>query len=749
MTTTIPRFVAFETGKINVSFPVVGTILYRLDPQTGAQTVVQTATDRPLTALLDVFAGCEYFSNGGPVDVSPVGDNQAPVIPLLAAGREFLYAIAGVPTRVSLYNPGLEALTVSHYIGGTGVGGSAVGSVTIAPKTVQTYAYAPADVSLPRRDFFRVTSGAGSVVLARRKETLYDFETVYPAAPVNYVVFDLGTSPLLVDVHNRGTPTVTKNAHCLFSADLLTPCAAYTDGAAGGGISSKPSALLRNSYVIGHALRNYQIVARNPNTSVLIRYLDVNARVWRTHATRTLNPGSIYTPAVYSESEGVPGAGLRSGSALWLFTSSQPFLLRSSFLGKYYYPTGWNAEDLAAPFSTKIGKYFPPPVAPDAFYDKISPNDGFAYGNLEFAHSGLYKAWGYSQGANVVLGMIDGGIDLTHREFVGRIATNAGEIVGNKIDDDGNGYVDDVYGARTFQKRNDGVLTDTTGHGTQVASIMVGNGNRATPIDPVHGEYTFYSGCPKATLIPVKFSDNGGQDINSMIDSIRYLYSRGVRIISFQTGTPASYASSIASLLNARPDLLLLVGAGNYNSEITDAEPFYPATIARSVANIISVGAAGYRRQYDSNGRRFFEYTRAPYSNFANAAHRSVTLFAPGTFMLAKKGGTYGFGSGTSFAAPYTASVAAMMKSYYPDITVAQIKHLLIEGCSPMSDGALYSVAGGGVNAGKSMALLRTKLVHDIPLTTNLPADIPVENWVNENVQDERLPSPAVFVYPS
>lgn len=669
------------------------------------------------------------------------------VAPMAAAGREFLYPIAGTPTRVSLYNPGTESLTVSHYIDGTGAGGVAIGSIVVPPRMVRTYAYAPANVALPRRDFFRVTSGAGIVVLARRKETFYDFETVYPASPVNYM-YDLGTGPLLVDIRNRGTPTVTKNAHCLFSVDLTTPCAAYypTDGAGGGGISSKPSSLLRNSYVIGHALRDYQIVAPNPDTAVLIRYLDVNARVWRNYATRTLNPTSIYTPVAYAEGDakGVAGSGMGGGAAIWLFTSSQPFLLRTNDRSGFdeYYPTGWNAADLVTPFSSKLGKYFPRPVYPDAFYNKIGAPMNTEGGDYYYL-TRLYKAWGYSQGTGVVLGMIDNGVDLTHREFVGRLQVNANEIAGNKVDDDNNGYVDDIYGVRTVTSFKDNVLTDETGHGTQVASILVGNGNRVT----TYNSRPFYGTAPKSTLIIVKSNSDGPKSPTDVYEGLAYLYSRGVRIVSLQSGMSAS--NNLATrMMNDYPQMLLVVAAGNSGKEITDGDPYFPASAARTAPNIISVGAGS--RTYSADYYTVY-YDRLPFSNYAKATHRSVTLFAPGgSLLLGQKGGAYGLGSGTSFAAPYTAGVAALMKSYYPDITAAEMKYLLIEGCIPMVDGELYSVAGGGLDAGKSLSLLRTKLVNNIPLTTKLPAGIQLENWLNLDQNDfsANLNPPPIYVYP-
>jgi subtilisin family serine protease len=284
------------------------------------------------------------------------------------------------------------------------------------------------------------------------------------------------------------------------------------------------------------------------------------------------------------------------------------------------------------------------------------------------------EAWNVQTGsADVVVAVIDSGIDYTHEDLADNIWVNPGEVL-NGIDDDGNGYVDDVQGWDF--RNNDNDPFDDYGHGTHVAGIIGAVGNNGIGIAGVNWT---------VTLMPLKFTDSAGDGwTDDAIEAIQYAASFGVRVTNNSWGGRKSHSLEIA-IENA--GALFVASAGNDGS--TQKE--YPA--ASSLDNIISVAATD---KYDE------------LASFSNYGDSWVDLGAPGVFVLS----TVPIGdcslcspdgllhvSGTSMAAPHVAGVAALLMAEDPAMDILTIKDRILAGVDPLPSLEGKTVTGGRLNA--------------------------------------------------
>ncbi|MEM9828539.1 MAG: S8 family peptidase [Planctomycetota bacterium] len=275
---------------------------------------------------------------------------------------------------------------------------------------------------------------------------------------------------------------------------------------------------------------------------------------------------------------------------------------------------------------------------------------------------GAPEAWaaGYT-GDGVTVAVIDTGVDLDHPDLVGQLFVNAGEIPGNGIDDDGNGFVDDVSGYDFVD--NDTRPDDVGGHGTHVAGIVAANGNAigATGV------------APDAKILPVRvLGDDGSGSSFGVAAGIRYAADLGADIINLSLGGGFSGAIEAAIDYAASLGSLVVAAAGNESASV----PSFPAQFSGSSANVISVGA------YDSNHR---------IASFSNDVGRSgaVQVDAPGARVWSTYvGGGYAWLSGTSMAAPHVAGLAAITLSANPQLTSPELRDLLTGGTLGLASGS-------------------------------------------------------------
>lgn len=288
---------------------------------------------------------------------------------------------------------------------------------------------------------------------------------------------------------------------------------------------------------------------------------------------------------------------------------------------------------------------------------------------------GATEAWadGYT-GEGVVVAVIDTGVDLDHPDLVTNLWVNADEIPGNGIDDDGNGFVDDVRGWDFANGDND--PDDTNGHGTHVAGTVaaLANGQGATGV------------APGATVMPVQvLGDSGGGSSFSVASGIRYAADNGADIINLSLGGGFSNAIRSAVAYASSLGVFVVAAAGNESAAV----PSFPARYSADFGQVLSVGA------HSSVDR---------IAGFSNAVGNSgaVQVDAPGVGVFSTYvGGGYRSLSGTSMASPNVAGVAALTLSANPNLTPSQLRSLIVDGSHRTIDG---SDSLGGVDAAHTVA---------------------------------------------
>jgi len=275
-----------------------------------------------------------------------------------------------------------------------------------------------------------------------------------------------------------------------------------------------------------------------------------------------------------------------------------------------------------------------------------APNDYNSSSLYGMEKVGAPAAWDVlpspqSSDPTVIVAVIDTGIRYTHADLAINMWVNAGETPGNGIDDDGNGYIDDIHGIDAIT--GSGSPADDHGHGTHCAGTIGAVGNNGVGVVGIAWKVN-------VKLMALKFmgSSNGGATSDA-IECINYAVAKGARILSNSWGGTGSSTSLSNAITFARANDCLFIAAAGNSSMDCDATPHYPAAYTHD--NIISVGSS------DSADRR---------SSFSNYGKRSVDIFAPGTAILSTSyagDSAYATMSGTSMAAPLVAGACAVIKA--------------------------------------------------------------------------------------
>ena len=299
---------------------------------------------------------------------------------------------------------------------------------------------------------------------------------------------------------------------------------------------------------------------------------------------------------------------------------------------------------------------------------------------------GLAEAWELYDGGSrdVVVALVDTGIDYTHEDLAGRIWTNADEIPGNGIDDDGNGYVDDVYGWNFYSDTNDVYVGTEDAHGTHGAGTIAANADNGTGIAGI-----VQSDHVKVMAVKALGGSDGSGTTASIIQAIQYAEANGAQICNLSLGSsqndPALYRTMASS------DMLFVVAAGNDGTDL-ETSPSYPASY--DLDNVISVANIRYDGELD------------PTSSYGAA---SVDLAAPGSYILSTTpGGSYSYMTGTSMAAPMVSAAAAMVYSAFPNATLADVKDILLASVQKLDSLSDCTATGGMLDLGAAMAYAAT-----------------------------------------
>lgn len=284
--------------------------------------------------------------------------------------------------------------------------------------------------------------------------------------------------------------------------------------------------------------------------------------------------------------------------------------------------------------------------------------------NQWYLRSGnLQKSWdllrtrGIAAGgdSSVVVAVIDTGVDYTHEDLKDNIWVNTKEIPGNGIDDDGNGYIDDVYGVDLETGRDSGM--DDNGHGTHVAGIIAASNNHIGVVGLAYN----------VKIMPIKAGMASGFFNQSQIaKGILYAYNNGADVINMSFGGSASTIAVQDALETAYTRCVLVAAAGNDampNEGRPITAPTYPAALSY-VMGVMSVDIRG---------------VESGFTNYDVKKYNSVEyeVYAPGSQILSTiPGNRYATWSGTSMAAPYVSAMAALLRSAYPDTNTYPTKFI-------------------------------------------------------------------------
>lgn len=352
------------------------------------------------------------------------------------------------------------------------------------------------------------------------------------------------------------------------------------------------------------------------------------------------------------------------------------------------------------------GSVLSPPVPNDPkFFDQWAlDNPGFnvdGYPCTRGADIKALEAWQITTGSpNVLIAVIDSGIDITHPDLAANIYVNEKEIPGNGIDDDHNGYIDDVNGFNVADWNGD--VSDVLGHGTQMAGIIGAVLNNGIGI----------SGMSQCRILPVKFFKRTGPgplDIDDTVadaaKGVIYAIAAGASIINASWSTTSNPGSVLKDAFKAAndADILVVCIAGN-DAFNNDTNPVWPGHY--ELPNQIVVAASDYNDL-------LWHVLGVPTEIKSGYGTQTVQIAAPGSLVwttiargdcpLCSQSETptdwYGEIDGTSAAAAYVSAVAALVKSQFPEANAPVLRRRILEGADSISQLVPYVASGARLDA--------------------------------------------------
>ena len=355
-------------------------------------------------------------------------------------------------------------------------------------------------------------------------------------------------------------------------------------------------------------------------------------------------------------------------------------------------------------------------------------NNSGQTGGLNDADIDATEAWNIrTDSTSIITAVIDSGIDYNHEDLSGNMWVNTNEIAGNGLDDDANGYIDDVYGWDFANNDNDPF--DDNSHGTHAAGTIAAKGNNSLGVTGV-----VWSG----KIMALKFlGASGSGSTSDAIKSIEYATMMGAKVMSNSWGGGGFSQALKDAIAEAASNGVLFIAASGNNGVNTDTTPHYPSNY--NVANVISVAAT------DHNDNLAY---------FSNYGPLTVDLGAPGvsTYSTIPNNG-YGYKSGTSMATPHVAGATALLMAEFPELTDIEIKNRLLNAVDQLSSLNGKVASGGRLNIYQAILGVEPPP----PLNRSVIFSDDVENgtngWVKSNtnalwhLSDNRYNSPSTSWY--
>jgi len=286
----------------------------------------------------------------------------------------------------------------------------------------------------------------------------------------------------------------------------------------------------------------------------------------------------------------------------------------------------------------------------------------------------------------IIVAVVDTGVDYNHEDLRDIMWVNNKEIAGNGIDDDNNGYIDDIYGINTLvrdaQGRASGNPMASHAHGTHVAGTIAATQNNNTGIAGVASRVKIMA----IRTVP----DNADETDVDIVESFLYAAKNGARLINCSFGKSHNEGGLVVNetidYIAQTYGTLVVAAAGNDSTMFAkwdiDKSPKYPASFTSDglmvIASTTNTGSL---------------------SSFSNVGRKSVDLAAPGSNIFSTvPGNKYAMMSGTSMATPTAVGMLAEVLSHFPALTPYELKQTAIESVTPVSLFTDYMVSGGRGN---------------------------------------------------
>lgn len=340
---------------------------------------------------------------------------------------------------------------------------------------------------------------------------------------------------------------------------------------------------------------------------------------------------------------------------------------------------GVSLQDLVARTAKVAGIAYIEPVY--VVRANATPNDPRYPQQWGFPQINAPDAWDMrTDSDDIVVAVIDTGVDYQHPDLAANMWKNPGEVSGNGIDDDGNGIIDDVFGANFVPTTASGDPMDDNRHGTHVAGT----------IGAVTGNNLGVAGVNwKTRIMAVKFlSASGSGTTAGAIRGIEYAIKMGADILNNSWGG-GGFSRALEDAIRSANDkgILFVAAAGNAGRNDNDVNPHYPSSY--DVPNVLAVMAT------DRSDAK---------ASFSSFGATSVDLGAPGVDILSTiPGGGYDSFNGTSMATPHVAGAAAMVRAEHPSLSVTELKQRLMDSAEVVPALFGLSVTGARLDLLKAL----------------------------------------------
>lgn len=303
------------------------------------------------------------------------------------------------------------------------------------------------------------------------------------------------------------------------------------------------------------------------------------------------------------------------------------------------------------------------------------------------------RAWEISKGSrDIVVAVIDTGIDLSHEDLRSNLWRNKGEIgldekgrskETNKIDDDGNGFIDDVHGWNFVSNNNK--VKDHHGHGTHVAGIIGAEGGNGRGISGVS---------PKVNLMILKYYDprfSNTDNLKNTIKAIKYATKMGAKIINYSGGGTQYSQPEFNAIKQAKNKGILFVAAAGNESSNSNKYNYYPANYSSKLNNIISVTAINRSTKVLSS---------------SNWGDLTVHIAAPGENIFSTlPRNKYGHMTGTSQATAFVSGVASLIYAQNREFDYLAVKNQILSTADEKKSLKSKTMTSGKLNAWAALAM--------------------------------------------